>query len=64
MELQIDIETEKLRKYRPGGFCPVDIGDRISDRFVVLHKLGYGEVVLEQCGWSATMRSVTGATWP
>jgi serine/threonine protein kinase len=42
MELQIGIETEKPRKYRPGGFCPVDIGDLIADRFVVLHKLGYG----------------------
>jgi hypothetical protein len=29
MELQIGTETEKLEKYRPGGFCPVDIGDHI-----------------------------------
>lgn len=35
-------DTEKHEKYYPGGFCPVEIGDGITDRFTVLHKLGYG----------------------
>jgi serine/threonine protein kinase len=42
MPLTIGYETEKLEKYHPGGFCPVDIGDRIAGRFTILHKLGYG----------------------
>jgi serine/threonine protein kinase len=42
MTLQIGSETEKLAKYCEGGFCPIDLGDRIADRFTVLHKLGYG----------------------
>ncbi|KAK3368756.1 kinase-like domain-containing protein [Podospora didyma] len=34
------IYFEKLYKYREGGFCPIHIGDRIADRFTILHKLG------------------------
>jgi serine/threonine protein kinase len=41
MELHLD-EIERLDKYHDGGFCPVDLGDRIASRFIVLHKLGYG----------------------
>lgn len=41
MELHLD-EIERLDKYHDGGFCPVDLGDRIASRFIVLHKLGHG----------------------
>ncbi|KAM3065210.1 hypothetical protein ACMFMF_011337 [Clarireedia jacksonii] len=35
--------TESLEGYRPGGFHPVNIGDRFKDgRYRVLRKLGYG----------------------
>ncbi|TGJ79818.1 hypothetical protein E0Z10_g8936 [Xylaria hypoxylon] len=37
--------VENVEKYVPGGYYPVDIGDRIGTndkRFVVLHKLGFG----------------------
>lgn len=33
---------EHPSKYAKGGFCPIELGDRIADRFTVLHKLGYG----------------------
>jgi serine/threonine protein kinase len=41
-ELSVDTEAEPLSKYCDGGFCPIDLGDRIADRFTVLHKLGFG----------------------
>lgn len=34
-------EVEDVKKYVPGGYHPVDIGDQI-DEFVVIHKLGFG----------------------
>lgn len=34
--------VEKLEQYRPGGYHPVLIGDVLSDRYRVVHKLGYG----------------------
>lgn len=34
-------ECEDIRKYVPGGFHPVDIGDEIA-QYTVLHKLGSG----------------------
>ena len=37
-----DITTENVQKYRYGGFFPVDIGQVISDRFKIIHKLGFG----------------------
>ena len=40
MPLQID--SELPRSYYEGDFCPIEFGDRIADRFTVLHKLGYG----------------------
>lgn len=40
--MDLDFENERLDKYHKGGFCPIDLGDRIADRFVVLYKLGYG----------------------
>jgi serine/threonine-protein kinase SRPK3 len=34
-------EREDVQKYVPGGFHPVDIGDKIA-QYTVLHKLGSG----------------------
>lgn len=34
-------EVEDVKKYVPGGYHPVDIGDEI-DEFIVVHKLGFG----------------------
>jgi serine/threonine protein kinase len=42
MGLDFGHETERLAKYHNGGFCPIDLGDRIAGRFIVLHKLGFG----------------------
>lgn len=42
MRLDIGRETEKPYKYCEGGFCPIELGDRIADRFTILYKLGYG----------------------
>ncbi len=36
------VEAERPAKYYEGGFCPIDIGDQIADRFTVVHKLGHG----------------------
>ena len=36
------VEAENVAKYRPGGFCPVDLGQVIASRFKVIHKLGFG----------------------
>lgn len=33
---------EPASRYSEGGFCPIDLGDRILNRFTILHKLGYG----------------------
>jgi serine/threonine protein kinase len=36
-------DAEDIEEYRPGGFHPVHLGDRLSDeRYHVLHKLGNG----------------------
>lgn len=37
-----DIDVEELEMYRPGGFCPINIGDMIVGRFKIIHKLGFG----------------------
>jgi serine/threonine protein kinase len=37
-----EVDAEHPSRYRPGGFCPIELGDRILDRFKILHKLGYG----------------------
>lgn len=34
-------QVEDVKKYVPGGYHPVDIGDKI-DEFIVVHKLGFG----------------------
>lgn len=39
-------DHEKPEKYHEGGFCPIELGDRLGDRlggrFTVLQKLGFG----------------------
>lgn len=35
-------DVERLERYRPGGFHPIYIGDRLHERYRVVHKLGYG----------------------
>ena len=37
-----EVDAQHPSKYSPGGFCPIELGDRIANRFIVLHKLGYG----------------------
>ncbi|KAL2126997.1 hypothetical protein VTI74DRAFT_11495 [Chaetomium olivicolor] len=37
-----EVDSEHPYKYGPGGFCPIELGDRVANRFIVLHKLGYG----------------------
>ncbi|KAK4246705.1 kinase-like domain-containing protein [Corynascus novoguineensis] len=40
-----EVDSEHPYKYGPGGFCPIELGDRVANRFIVLHKLGYGGIV-------------------
>lgn len=35
-------DVEKLDGYRPGGFHPMAIEDLLHDRYLVVHKLGFG----------------------
>lgn len=35
-------DIERPERYRPGGYHPIAIGDRLSDRYDVVHKLGFG----------------------
>ncbi|KAJ8060102.1 hypothetical protein OCU04_011712 [Sclerotinia nivalis] len=35
-------DIEELENFSPGGFHPIDIGDKIGGRYKVIHKLGYG----------------------
>ena len=35
-------EVEKLEYYKPGGYHPILIGDRLNGRYRIVHKLGYG----------------------
>lgn len=35
-------EVERLDYYRPGGYHPIEIGDRLQERYRIVHKLGYG----------------------
>lgn len=37
-----EVDSEHPYKYGPGGFCPIELGDRVANRFIVLRKLGYG----------------------
>lgn len=35
-------DVERLERYCPGGYHPTTIGDRLHDRYVIVHKLGFG----------------------
>ncbi|SPQ21530.1 f2e24157-8dd7-4505-936f-959e878438f3 [Thermothielavioides terrestris] len=35
-------DVERLEYYQPGGYHPVDIGDRFHGRYRIVHKLGHG----------------------
>lgn len=35
-------EVEKPFRYRPGGYHPISIGDRLYGRYDIVHKLGFG----------------------
>ncbi|KAI0485400.1 kinase-like domain-containing protein [Xylaria cf. heliscus] len=35
-------DVEEPSHYRPGGYHPIEIGDRLHNRYRVVHKLGYG----------------------
>lgn len=38
-----DLDAEPLRRYRIGGYHPVHLSEKLkSDRFEILHKLGWG----------------------
>lgn len=42
-QIHCEIEGEELHRYKPGGYHPVHLGDKLDDgRFTVLHKLGWG----------------------
>ena len=50
--LSIADEVEDVEWYRPGGYCPIDVGDLIHDgRFEVVHKLGYGGIATVWLCW-------------
>ncbi|KAL3456521.1 kinase domain-containing protein [Aspergillus heterothallicus] len=35
-------DVERLERYRPGGYCPMLVGDILQNRYKVVHKLGHG----------------------
>ncbi|KAK1598925.1 kinase domain-containing protein [Colletotrichum navitas] len=35
-------DVERLDFYGPGGYHPIKIGERLRDRYIVVHKLGFG----------------------
>ncbi|KAF6828691.1 protein kinase domain-containing protein [Colletotrichum plurivorum] len=35
-------DVERLDFYRPGGYHPIEIGERLRDRYTVVYKLGFG----------------------
>ncbi|KAI3338693.1 kinase-like domain-containing protein [Ustulina deusta] len=38
-----DVDAEPLRRYRPGGYHPIHLGDQLRDgRYKILHKVGWG----------------------
>ena len=41
-EYQYVEEVEVLEDYRPGGYHPVQIDDRLHTRYRIIHKLGHG----------------------
>jgi hypothetical protein len=39
---QLIEDVERLEYYRPGGYHPIQIGDRFHERYRIVHKLGFG----------------------
>jgi hypothetical protein len=39
---QASDEVENIENYRPGGYHPVNIGDRLGGQYKIIHKLGHG----------------------
>ncbi|KAI3327970.1 kinase-like protein [Xylariaceae sp. AK1471] len=38
-----DVDAESLRRYRPGGYHPIRLGDQLkSGRYKIVHKVGWG----------------------
>ena len=37
-----DVSSENIRNYCLGGFCPIDLGQVVANRFKIIHKLGFG----------------------
>ena len=35
-------DVERPERYRQGGYHPITIGDRLGDRYCIVHKLGFG----------------------
>ncbi|KAK4149980.1 kinase-like domain-containing protein [Chaetomidium leptoderma] len=35
-------DVERLDDYRPGGYHPIQLGDRLHERYRVVHRLGHG----------------------
>jgi serine/threonine protein kinase len=35
-------DVERLDCYQPGGYHPITIGEKIRDRYTIVHKLGFG----------------------
>lgn len=49
-----NVDAEPLALYRRGGYHPVHLGDRLQeDRYVIVHKLGWG---LDGTTWLARDR--------
>lgn len=42
-ENQIEEEEEDISEYKPGGYHPVQIGERYLNRYTIVQKLGWGQ---------------------
>ncbi|KAI1080595.1 kinase-like domain-containing protein [Whalleya microplaca] len=48
MELE---DVEPLEHYCPGGYHPILVGQRLNDRYRIVHKLGYGSYSTTWLSW-------------
>lgn len=44
-------QQESYMEYRPGGYCPVQIGDLFNFRYHVIRKLGWGHFSTVWLSW-------------
>ncbi|KAH9988770.1 kinase-like domain-containing protein [Xylariaceae sp. FL0662B] len=44
-------DMEELERYCPGGYHPILIGDRLNDRYQIVHKLGHGTFSTAWLSW-------------